>query len=69
MKKIYGFIGVDDSFVPDVSKKYNVSARKDNQANHRGFDPELRAALIAEYREDILRLGDLIEKDLSRWLV
>lgn len=69
MKKIYGFIGVDDSFVPDVSEKYNVSARKDNQADHRGFDPELRAALIAEYREDILRLGDLIEKDLSRWLV
>jgi hypothetical protein len=30
--------------------------------------PELRAALIAEYREDILQLEDLIQRGLSEWL-
>ncbi len=29
---------------------------------------QLRAALTAEYREDILKLQDLIDRDLSHWL-
>ena len=32
------------------------------------LEPETRAALIQTYREDILRLQDLIGRDLSRWL-
>ena len=32
------------------------------------LDPEIRARLTADYREDILRLQDLIGRDLSHWL-
>jgi hypothetical protein len=32
------------------------------------LDPEIRKHLLAEYREDILNLQDLIEQDLSKWL-
>ena len=33
------------------------------------LSPEVRYRLLAEYRDDILQLEDLIEQDLSRWLV
>ena len=33
-----------------------------------GLDPEIRRQLIDFYREDILRLQDLIGRDLSAWL-
>ena len=33
------------------------------------FPPELREDLSHSYKEDILRLGELIERDLSAWLV
>jgi hypothetical protein len=32
------------------------------------FPPEVRRTLLSSYRKDILRLEDLIQKDLSRWL-
>jgi hypothetical protein len=32
------------------------------------IDPELRAGLVEGYKEDILRLQELIGRDLSRWL-
>ncbi len=32
------------------------------------LDPALRAELTEEYREDILKLQDLLDRDLSRWL-
>ena len=32
------------------------------------LDPEIRARLTAEYREDILKLQDLIGRDLSHWV-
>jgi hypothetical protein len=32
------------------------------------IDPELREELVEGYKEDILRLQDLIGRDLSTWL-
>ncbi len=32
------------------------------------LDPELRAALMPRFRDDILRTQDLIQRDLSHWL-
>ena len=32
------------------------------------LSPELRQQLIEEYREDILKLQDLLQRDLSKWL-
>ncbi|MGQ0658302.1 MAG: sulfotransferase [Chromatiales bacterium] len=100
IKQIFAFLEVDDTFVPDMSLKYNVSGLPRNTVatrllkllhpvRHRivralparlvsgvgqtllkapGLNPETRAALTAHFREDILRLQDLIDRDLSYWL-
>ena len=36
--------------------------------NRPDMTPEIRSALLEEYREDILRLQDLIQRDLTGWL-
>lgn len=78
LRELFGFIGVDDTFVPNVSVRHNVSGVLKNGApsawpGQRSLPeprlaPEVRSELAAEYREDILRLQDLIERDLSGWL-
>lgn len=101
---IFRFLGVDDSFIPDISEKYNISKLPNNQTLHqmltkpnpiRSFlrplfpkamrqqiksflkeknktkpqlDPQIRAQLIQDYKDDILKLQDLIQRDLSHWL-
>jgi hypothetical protein len=32
------------------------------------LEPDVRAELIQIYRDDILKLQDLIQRDLSKWL-
>jgi hypothetical protein len=109
-KGIYRFLGVDDTFVPDVSARYNVSGVPKNKQVHAiytilikphplksvlkplfpsglrrrlvastvnairnrnlakpPFPTEVRRQLIRTYREDILRLQELIQRDLSEW--
>ena len=105
LKDIFGFIGVDPDFKPDLSIRYNISgmparpgfykwlgephawspiykALVPEPTRHRvryallnrmmskpaPMAPELRSRLIAGYREDILRLQDLIDRDLTHWL-
>lgn len=111
MQKMYRFVGVDDTFLPDVSKKAQVAQVPKNTAvnnllrqqnplrtivssglrlilplevrqNIRSrliqmnsqekkaapLSPEDRQQLIELYREDILKLQDLIQRDLSAWL-
>ncbi|MEQ8754558.1 MAG: sulfotransferase [Coleofasciculus sp. G1-WW12-02] len=111
MQKMYRFVGVDDTFLPDVSKKAQVAKVPKNTAvnnllrqqnplrtivssglrlifplevrqNLRSrliqmnsqdkkaapLSPEDRQQLIELYREDILKLQDLIQRDLSAWL-
>ena len=108
---VFGFLGVDDTFAPTVSTKYNVAGIPKNKALHaflvgqhparralrflktylpaglrlrvaeqharlrsRNFveppqlAPEVRRHLVGVYREDILRLQDLLQRDLSAWL-
>ena len=104
----FRFLKVDDSFVPDVSLRRNVSGhpkyktldgllRRQSRIKHaakiylparmrwrlsKAFDDlktrnlveppplqtEVRRQLISVYREDILKLQDLIHRDLSGWL-
>jgi hypothetical protein len=104
----FRFLEVDDSFVPDVSLRRNVSGhpkykaldgllRRQGRIKHaakiylparmrwrlsKAFDDlktrnllkppplqsEVRRQLIGVYREDILKLQDLIHRDLSGWL-
>jgi len=104
MADLFRFLGVDDSFQPDVSARHNRSGLPRNQqvqnfltkqhpvkewlkrfvperVGHRlismvqprlistpGMPPEIRAQLTRDYREDILRLQDMIQRDLSHWL-
>jgi hypothetical protein len=110
LSDIYGFLGVDDKFVPqDISTRYNVSGVPErlrplhaflNRSNpvKSFFRPllpaglrwrlkervlegmrertlvkptlpvEVRRQLIELYKEDILKLQELIQRDLSEWL-
>jgi len=101
---LFRFLDVDESFVPDMSIKHNVSPFPRNKALHsfimtqnsfktmlKPFIPsrlrrhltndlkkrnlvkpklpqKVRKQLVEVYREDILRLQNLIERDLSKWL-
>lgn len=107
LKDIFSFLEVDESFVPDTSRKHNVagfprsrtlfklvmtpnllktlirpllpagfrnslrSAITESRTSlHRPpLPPELRKRLVDEYRPDILKLQDLIRRDLSHWLL
>ncbi|NEQ38135.1 MAG: sulfotransferase [Okeania sp. SIO3I5] len=112
MQEIYRFIGVDDTFNPDTSKRKQSAAVPKNQTlnnllqtrnpirtaisstlklamslemrqklrsglvnlNSGGkelqpLSSEERQLLTDFYREDILKLQDLIQRDLSSWLI
>lgn len=101
LQDIFGFLGIDEGFVPDMSVRYNVSGLPRNKAARtlvrrlnattpvlKRFLPfelrqriksriftkppplasNIRRELIEAYRPDIMKLQDLIQRDLSRWL-
>ena len=105
VQDIFHFLGVDDTFIPNISKKHNVTKLPRNKTLHKLFSqqnkiksilapffspkmrqhisstltdintkpkpelqPEIRRKLIEEYQQDILKLQDLIQRDLSQWL-
>ncbi len=93
---IFRFLQVDATFVPDMSKRHNVSGVPQNKvwqvilSRLRWLKPMLpkivgqhlkelaltrppyplaaRKRLIALYREDVLHLQELIQRDLTHWL-
>jgi hypothetical protein len=104
-QSIFRFLDVDDGFVPDTSRSFNVSAiprsralktftgqpsalknalkpflperlrtrmvtklRNRNLAAPPPMLPSARKQLTDTYREDVLKLQDLIGRDLSGWL-
>ena len=108
LQDTFRFLEVDDSFVPDVSLRRNVSGYPKYKALDgflrrpssikgalkvylparlrwrlsKAFDdlktrnlveppavqPEVRRQLVGVYREDILKVQELIQRDLSGWL-
>ncbi len=88
LQDLFAFLGVDRTFVPDISVRHNVSGIRKNGAlpaspaglnpRNAGLEerdlpgpqppPEVRSRLVAEYREDVLNLQDLIRRDLSGWM-
>ena len=102
VQDVFRFLEIDDSFVPDLSGRYNVSRLPHNCHLNRlvnrsqfaaplrrlprplyrvivgginrlnlyrpAFPAEMRLQLTAAFRPDILRLQDLIGRDLSGWL-
>jgi sulfotransferase family protein len=108
LQDTFRFLGVDDSFVPDVSLRRNVSGyprhktldkflsrpssvkealkvylparlrwrlskafddlKTRNLKKPPAVQPEIRRQLVGVYREDILQVQELIQRDLSGWL-
>jgi Sulfotransferase domain len=112
MKRVFEILGVDSSFVPDMSKRAKASyvpknpawekflhktkvrvqfseqhfpkrirwrvhkvgelidrvARSNRMSAPPPMPEDVRTSLLADYREDILKLQDLLNRDLSRWL-
>ncbi len=99
LQDIFNFLNVEESFVPDISIRHNITGIPKNTilqtliqslkplnpvfklvlpANLRQniktqilvkpqLPPEIRKQLIEVYREDILKLEELIQRDLSKW--
>jgi hypothetical protein len=101
LQDIFWFLGVDQTFAPDVTTKHNVSGIPKNKVLHTllmglkpvitaskpllparvrqyaknqildkppSLSPEVRQQMLQVYREDILQLQGLIQRDLSSWL-
>lgn len=69
LQDIFRFLGVDDSFIPDMSVRHNVTViPQDRKPPELKLKLELRRRLIEVYREDISRLQELLQRDLSKWL-
>lgn len=105
IQDIYRFLGVDDTFLPDFSQRYNVSSGSTHSDSLHTFldephpvkafvkplvpqllrrrikfvlhrlnrtkkeiDSRAEVHIMEKCREDILRLQDLIDRDLSGWL-
>jgi hypothetical protein len=107
LRDMFGFLGVDETFMPDTSVKYNVSGVPKSRLLHQllqrsrsvrpfverflpekqrqrilrvasnihnrnltkpELPPEVRGRLIEGYREDTLKLQELIGRDLTAWL-
>jgi hypothetical protein len=102
---ICDFLGVDQTFIPDMTHRYEearfpknlalhafisrphalkrvlaplvplrirhsigTALRQQNLTTPPALDPTLRRELTAYFREDIMRLQALIDRDLSHWL-
>jgi hypothetical protein len=111
VKRIFEILQVDSSFIPDMSKKWNVGYMPKNPIREKFFyklknmshfskrhlpwrlrapirktialigrlerpdqvprpamPHDLRDSLLEDYREDILKLEELLQRDLSHWL-
>lgn len=104
IQDIFRFLNVDDTFVPDMSVRHNVSKiprshalqvflteprltknllkplvpahwsrrigdnLRERNLTRPPLSPKIRRQLIEVYREDIIKLQDMLQRDLSHWL-
>lgn len=66
LQDCYRFLGVDDSFVPEMRIRPNVTSDVPPEKRP-PLTPEVRRWLIEEYEEDYRLLESLIHRDLSHW--
>ena len=67
LRDFFQFVGADDSFTSTLAPE-EVNPDPPLLEYERWFPPELRAQLVAEFRDDIEALQDLLDRDLSAWL-
>jgi hypothetical protein len=60
-RAVYHFVGVDDSFKPELTKRVNAGS-------YHPMPPETRRMLVEAYRDQVLRFAGMIDRDLSHWL-
>ncbi len=63
LAELFRFLDVDPAFQPDMSKRYLESPKPGIP-----LDPDDRAYLREFYKEDILQLSRLLNRDLAAWL-
>ena len=68
LQNIFQFLGVNSSFIPNMSVRHNVSVAKSQNPPELLLELEVRKRLIEVYREDIFKLQYLIQRELSNWL-
>jgi Sulfotransferase family len=66
LRDVFRFLGVDEGFVPDTSAQHNVATVPLDRRPP--LPPDLWMELHEVFRADVLKLQDLIGRDLSRWL-
>lgn len=64
LRHIFEFLDIDATFRPDISEHYHLFPER---AAH-PFAAADRRLLTAHYREDILALSALLDRDFSAWL-
>lgn len=57
-----------EPLIPEPLRRRAGIAMRNANARRQPLDPDLRAELIEDYRDDILQLQELIGRDLSHWL-
>lgn len=63
VKEIFGFLDVDDAFLPDMREKHNV-----NPPAEEPISPKAKKMLQDLYRDDLALAGNILGRDLSGWL-
>lgn len=62
---ILRFLGVDETFRLDISVRYNEPGIP--VTHQPRLEPEVRHHLLAGYRDDTLKLQELLQRDLGEW--
>ena len=69
LQDMFQFLGVDNSFIPDMSIKHNVSLNaKDSKSAASTLSLQVQRRLVEVYQKDLLMLQELLQRDLSKWL-
>ncbi len=66
LRDLFRFLGVDESYTPDVSAQHNDAALAPERRPP--LLPQVRMELQAGFREDIASLERLLDRDLSGWI-
>ena len=66
LQDCYRFLGVDDTFVPNISVRPNIAPELGQRRPP--LLPETRECLTATHRKDIQALQRLLDRDLTHWL-
>ncbi len=68
ISSVFRLLNVDDTFQANLSQRHNTTSELRGIQERYPLLPEVRSEMRAFFREDTLRLQDLIGRDLTHWL-